>query len=112
MLISDKRVKELEYQYKEFQRRIDSLSCRITEFNMRVLRIEENQPITQGIQFQSPFGGKFSFTFTMPDGKFNGGFCDDADSLPKLVEIVKEMGGTDLMIKDESIYMKVTKSSV
>ncbi len=84
----------------------------VCALRMRIQELEKNQLISGGINMQSPFGAKFSFTFTNPDGTANGGFCSDAESLPRLVEVVKELGGSQLVIKDETIYLKVTKSEL
>ncbi len=112
MMLSDKRVKECEFQLKMAKDLMDQWINEVAALRMRVRQLEENQLITQDIQMQSPLGAKFFFTFTMPDGTPNGGFCNEAGSLPRIVEIVKCMGGTELVIKDETIYLNVTKTSI
>lgn len=98
MIFSDKRLQELLAKVAALRRRVNEL--------------EKNQLITHDIQFHAPFGAKFSFTFVNSDGTPNGGFCNDTASLPRLVEMVRKIGGTALVIKDETVYLKITKSSV
>jgi hypothetical protein len=60
--------------------------------------------------YYAPFRCKFMFTFDNADGTLNGGITSDPNALPHIVEMVRDLGGTNLVIKDESIYKKVTNS--
>lgn len=112
MILSDKRLKECEFQIHMAQDLMEKWIGEIAALRLRVSELEKNQLITHDIQLQAPFGAKFSFTFVNGDGTRNGGFCNETESLPRLVEMVREMGGTALVIKDETVYLKITKSSV
>lgn len=59
--------------------------------------------------FEALLGHKFLFTFNNPDGSPNGGLCDSPEGVLKIINHVKEIGGRDLVIKDETMYFKVTK---
>lgn len=111
-MFNDKRLKECEFQINMAQDLMDKWICEVAALRMRIKELEKNQLITHDINLQSPFGAKFSFTFTNADGTANGGFCNEPQSLPRLVEMVREMAGTALVIKDETIYLKVTKSAL
>lgn len=54
----------------------------------------------------APFGYKISFRFDMPDGTPNGGFCDNPGCIPRVFEIVRELEGVNLVIRDETFYVK------
>lgn len=52
-----------------------------------------------------PFGYKIMFRFKMPDGTDNGGLCYHPDALPTIFEIIRKLGGTELVIEDNTIYV-------
>lgn len=115
MIFSHKRLQECEFQINLAKNLMDELLVKVAVLRMKVNELEKNQKnqlITHDIQFHAPFGAKLSFTFVNSDGTPNGGFCNDIDSLPRLVDMIREMGGTALVIKDETVYLKITKSSV
>lgn len=51
-------------------------------------------------------GYKIMFTFDMPDGSKNGGLCNHPAALSEVFELVRKMGGTNLVIEDKTIYVK------
>lgn len=53
----------------------------------------------------TPFGYKITFMFKMPDGTDNGGYCDHPAALPTVFEMVRKLGGTELVIEDNTIYV-------
>jgi hypothetical protein len=50
---------------------------------------------------------KIIFTFKMPDGTLSAGVCDHPKGLPEVFEIVRRLGGTELIIEDKTIYVNV-----
>ena len=54
----------------------------------------------------APFGYKIMFFFDMPDGSKNGGLCDHPYAIPKVFEMVREIGGINLVVEDKTIYVK------
>ena len=58
------------------------------------------------------FGYKIMFTFDMPDGTLNGGICNSPESLVIVFQRVAELHGSNLMIKDETIYLQEDESEL
>lgn len=108
---NDGRLDDCVCSVRELSKRFDEWRQEVCALRMRIKELEKNQIITPGFKLDTPFGNKFTFTFKNPDGTPNGGMCNNSESLPGLVEWVRDMQGTELVIKDESIYIKVTKSS-
>jgi hypothetical protein len=111
-LNKDRRLDDCECAIRDLCNSFDEWHQEICALRLRITELEKNQIITPGFKLDNPFGNKFTFTFKNPDGTPNGGMCNNSESLPGLVEWVRDMQGTELVIKDESIYIKVTKSSL
>lgn len=54
-----------------------------------------------------PFGYKIMFTFDMPDGRKNGGITSKANALYMIWKIYTSHSGTNLVIRDETIYKDI-----
>lgn len=99
-----KRLHVAEYQLSNHEHAIEELM-------MDIIKLKGPKYNQTNIHF-IPFNGyKIMFTFDNPDGSANGGVCTDPNALPKLFQMVKDMKGANLVIKDESFYMKIHKSS-
>lgn len=55
----------------------------------------------------APLGHKITFTFDMPDGNKNGGITSNPEALLWIWRVYTEHKGTNLVIKDETIYKEV-----
>lgn len=111
MILRSKYFNEIDYQLDIVKTTINYWKDKLHCLETRIAKVEKNQLMMEGISLDAPFGSKFTFTFTNLDRSHNGGICSSAEILSRLVETVKEMGGTNLVIKDESIYLKATKSN-
>ena len=103
MILSDKRVKECEFQIKKVMYLVDEWIHEVAALRMRIKALEEKPPITGTVHVNKPFGYKYYFTFTNPDGTENGGFFTDPKALGSISSLVYSMGGRDLVIRDQTI---------
>jgi len=55
---------------------------------------------------EAVFGYKIMFTFNNQDGSLNGGIANSPQGLVKIFELVRKMDGSNLVIKDETIYVE------
>jgi hypothetical protein len=108
-MFNKKRIEELEYELHKLACSMDECKSITGGILRRLNELEKHQVISDGITFGALLGHKFTFTFNNSDGSPNGGLCNSPEGVLKIIELVKNLGGTDLVIKDESMYFKVTK---
>lgn len=83
--------------------RLESLMDAVIGLRDRVKNLEEKPPIVGLVKVNKPFGYKFYFNFTNPDGSLNGGFFTDPKALGGILELVYSMGGRDFVVRDQTI---------
>ena len=56
---------------------------------------------------EAVLGYKIMFFFDMPDGTKNGGITSSPESLTWIFEMYRHHNGTNLVIRDETIYKEI-----